>query len=200
MAFCFRDMKKLTDILYSFPFQLLVMHLRSNLLLIFTWVLLAMTVTGAFGGKFGLRYLFLSPEYLGRVGFWSFYFIGVGFGALVMSWNLTAYLLSAYRFSFLASLGRPFTKFVLNNLIVPVSFAALFLYCQIHFGLYHELNPLETVLWNSLGFLAGLVSLILVISIYFNFTNKDIFNLIKGGQPKVIEGKMAPNLEDDPVI
>lgn len=166
--------KKLTDVLFSFPFQLLVLHLRTNLLLIGVWVLLALIVTGKLGGGFGLRYLFLSPEYLGEVGFLSFFFVGVGYGGLVMSWNLTTYLLDAYRFSFLASLGRPFSKFVLNNLIVPVSFTVLYLYCQIRFGLLHELLPLGEVLWDSVGFLTGFATLMFFLALYFQFTNKDI--------------------------
>ncbi|MEO1263698.1 MAG: patatin-like phospholipase family protein [Bacteroidota bacterium] len=193
-------MKKLTDIFYSFPFQLLIMHLRSNLLLIFTWALLALIVTGGFGGKFGLRYLFLSPEYLGKVGFWSFFYVGIGFGALVMSWNLTTYLLSAYRFSFLASLGRPFTKFALNNMLVPAGFAALFLYCQFQFGTAYELKKTGTVLWDSAGFLVGFLCLVLLISLYFNFTNKDIFSILGTDDKKLKEGKVVPDKEDIPIL
>ena len=193
-------MKKLTDILYSFPFQLLIMHLRSNLLLIFTWALIALIVTGSFGGKFGLRYLFLSPEYLGKVGFWSFFYVGIGFGALVMSWNLTTYLLSAYRFSFLASLGRPFTKFALNNMLVPAGFTALYLYCYFQFGTSYELKSTGEVLLNCIGFLSGFVCLVLLISLYFNFTNKDIFTLLKINERNSIESNIAPNKDDLPIL
>ncbi len=171
--------KKLTDILYSFPFQLLVLHFRSNLLLIGVWMLLALMMIGKFGGGFGLSYLFLSPEYLGEVGFMSFFYVGAGFGGMVVSWNLTTYLLSAYRFSFLASLGKPFAKFVLNNLVVPLSFAVLFLVCQIRFGIWHELMPLGEVLWNSVGFLTGFATLVFVVALYFQFTNKDITSFSK---------------------
>ncbi|MCF8248217.1 MAG: patatin-like phospholipase family protein [Saprospiraceae bacterium] len=176
--------KKLTDILFSFPFQLLVLHLRSNLLLIGVWLLLALVITGKLGGQFGLRYLFLSPEYMGEVGFISFFFVGVGYGGLVMSWNLTTYLLDAYRFSFLASLGKPFAKFVLNNLVVPVAFTLLFLVCQIRFGLLHELQPLGEVLWNSAGFLVGFIMLVLALALYFQFTNKDITSFSNKGKKK----------------
>ena len=194
-------MKKwFTDVIYSFPFQLLVLHLRSNLLLIGTWLLLGMMITGSLGGKFGLRYLFLSPEYVGEVGFMSFFYVGVGFGALVVSWNLTSYLLSAYRFSFLASLSRPFTKFAFNNLIVPLVFVALFLFCQIKFGLYYELHQPGEVIWNSVGFLAGFTTFVLIISIYFNFTNKDIFSLLKRENPQILEGSILPGKEDLPII
>ena len=131
------------------------MHLRSNLLLIFTWAILTLTVTGEFGGKFGLRYLFLSPEYLGHVGFWSFFYLGIGFGALVMSWNLTTYLLGAYQFSFLASLGRPFTKFALNNMLVPAGFVLVFLYCLADFEMTYEMKNMGAVLMHSVSFMLG---------------------------------------------
>jgi hypothetical protein len=166
--------KKLTDVIFSFPFQLLVLHLRSNLLLLGVWLLLVLIITGNFGGGFGLRYLFLSPEYLGEVGFMSFFYVGIGFGALVMSWNLTTYLLNANRFSFLASLGSPFAKFVLNNMVVPLAFAVLFFVCQIRFGLWHELRPLGEVLWDSIGFLTGFATLVFAVALYFHLTNKDI--------------------------
>ncbi len=186
--------------MYSFPFQLLIMHLRSNLLLVLTWGLLAMTITGNFGGKFGLKYLFLSPEYMGKVGFWSFFYVGIGFGAMVMSWNLTTYLLSAYRFSFLASLGRPFTKFALNNMVIPLSFILLYFYCLIQFEVKYEFKEWQDILVNGLSFLSGFITLVLMISLYFNFTNKDIFTLLKPKEKNVREGKMAPDKEDLPIL
>lgn len=188
--------KKLTDVLYSFPFQLLVLHLRSNLLLVGVWLLLALMVTGKFGGGFGLRYLFLSPEYLGEVGFMSFFYVGVGFGALVMSWNLTTYLLNAYRFSFLASLGSPFAKFVLNNMLVPLAFAALLLACQISFGIWHELRPLGEVLWDSVGFLTGFATLVFAVAMYFYFTNKDITSFEQKKQRKKLSKRRSSVVED----
>ncbi|MEZ4954954.1 MAG: patatin-like phospholipase family protein [Saprospiraceae bacterium] len=193
-------MKKLTDILYSFPFQLFIMHLRSNLLLIFTWIVLTMIIAGNIGGKFGLQYLFLSPEYMGKVGFWSFFYVGIGFGAMVMSWNLTTYLLSAYRFSFLASLGRPFTKFALNNILVPGGFTLLYLYFYFQFGTTYELKSTGEVLLNCAGFLMGFLCLVLLISLYFNFTNKDIFSLLKINEANKIEGKIAPHKDDLPIL
>ncbi|MFQ5445342.1 MAG: patatin-like phospholipase family protein [Saprospiraceae bacterium] len=194
--------KKLTDVLYSFPFQLLVLHLRSNLLLLAIWLTLGLFLTGNLGEKFGIRYLFLSPEYLGHVGFWSFFFVGFGFGALVMSWNLSVYLLSAYRFSFLASMARPFTKFAINNMVIPTAFAVLFLYCQIRFGLYYELRQGSEVALDSLGFLIGFATLVGTIALYFHFTNKDIFSLVKPKKKEagLFEKAMAPGEGDHPVI
>ena len=76
---------------HSFPAQLLVLHLRSNLLMLTIWTILALFVTGDLALKFGLRYLFLSPEYLNEVGFWSFFYLGVGYGVFIMNWNWTNY-------------------------------------------------------------------------------------------------------------
>ncbi len=192
--------KKLTDIFYSFPFQLLMLHLRNNPLLLFIWVVLALIVTGGIGQKFGLRYLFLSPEYLGDVGFLSFFFVGFGFGVLTVSWNLSIYLLNAYRFSFLASLSRPFTRFTFNNMVIPFSFLALFLFCQIRFGLYYEFQDVARIIWNSVGFLTGLTTLILSVSLYFYFTNKDIFKLLKGQSTEPSSDAITPGRGDIPVL
>ncbi len=166
------------DIFYSFPFQLLILHLRSNLILLAIWIVLALFIAGDLAFSFGLKYLFLSPEYLGKVGFWSFFFLGFGFGAMLMSWNLTTYLLSAQFFPFLASLARPFTKFCINNFLVPAAFIVLFFICLVNFEIHYEsLTGLEA-LKNSLAFLFGIASLVLLIAAYFNYTNKDILSYV----------------------
>ena len=130
--------KRISDIFYSFPVQLLVLHLRNNLLLIGIWILLALLMTGTVGRLFGIRFLFLAPEYLEQVNFISFFFLGVAFGGFFITWNLTTYLLDAHHFPFLASLARPFTKFCLNNFIVPLFFVVTYFYYSIHFQWYYE--------------------------------------------------------------
>ncbi len=167
---------------YSFPCQLLLLHLRSNLLLLFTWVFLVLLISGAVGKKFGIRVLFLSPEYLGKVDFWSFFCVGVAFGSFFMTWNLTCYLLEANRFPFLASLGRPFTKFCVNNFLIPLGFFVYYLISQITFGLYYEFSSLSKVLMDSLGFISGIVVLVGCLGVYFNFTNQDILSLERKGR------------------
>ena len=171
--------KTLTDIYYSFPCQLLVLHLRSNLLLLAIWILLALFITGDLALKFGIRFLFLSPEYLHKVGFWSFFFVGAGFGAFAMTWNLTTYLLGARYFPFLASLARPFTKFCLNNLLLPGIFVAIFLGNLIYFEAAFEMSSTTTILVHVFGFLSGILVFVLLISAYFQLTNKDILSYVK---------------------
>lgn len=166
--------RSLSDIWFSFPVQLLILHLRSNLLLIGSWVVLLLMLTGNLGRKLGLQYLFLDPEYLGEVNFWSFFFIGLAYGGFFMSWNLTTYLLSAQYFPFLASLSRPFTKFSLNNALLPLGFFIFYLVIIINFQAGYEKLSLESIFLNGLGLLFGGLTLVSFYSIYFNYTNRDI--------------------------
>ncbi len=178
----------ISDIFYSFPMRLLMLHFRNNLLLITSWILIGLMMTGNLGQMFGIRYLFLAPEYLGTVDFWSFFFLGLAFGGFFMTWNLTTYLLDAHHFPFLASLARPFTKFILNNLIIPLIFLTIYLVYTIRFQSYSELWDSYTIFSNCVGFIFGLSTLILFSAIYFYFTNKDILSFLK------IQGRDTPEM------
>ena len=164
---------------YSFPVQLLVYHLRSNLTLLLLWFTLLLLITGHLGRELGIHYLFLDPEYLGRVNFTSFWLIGLAFGGYLMTWNLTTYLLSAYYFPFLASLSRPFAKFCLNNALLPLLFAGVYLVTLVKFQRFDEYWPVVVIMANCLGFLSGIVVVIMGYFAYFYFTNKDIFSYLK---------------------
>ncbi|MEL6719194.1 MAG: patatin-like phospholipase family protein, partial [Bacteroidota bacterium] len=83
----------LSNIWYSFPVQLLLVHLKYHIILSAIWLLLGSLMTGTFADMYGFKYLFWSPEYMGKVDFWSFFFLGVGFASFMMTWNLTTYLL-----------------------------------------------------------------------------------------------------------
>ena len=180
--------KLLANIFYSFPIQLVILHLRNNLLLILTWILITLLMTGQLGRLFGIRYLFLAPEYLGEVSGLSYFFLGLGFGAFFTTWNLTAYLLDAHHFPFLASLARPFTKFCLNNFIIPLAFLVLYFGHTIYFQTYNEYRDASTVFWHCLSFAIGVGFFVLISSFYFRLTNKDIFSFRKKRK------KTPPNL------
>lgn len=165
---------RLRRIFYAFPVQLLVLHLRSNHLLLSLWAVFFLLISGALARKLGFQYLFLDAEYLGRVNFWSFYFVGVGFGSFFMSWNLTSYLLSAHYFPFLASLSRPFTKFAINNFVLPLGFVLAYLSITVYFQAYYEGLSFREIFLNGLGFLLGTATLVLLYALYFQFTNRDI--------------------------
>jgi len=162
------------SIFYSFPVRLFTLHLRSNLLLLGMWLLLLALLSGKLGRKLGSQYLFLNPEYLGEVNFWSFFLLGAAFGGFYMTWNLTTYLISAHRFPFLATLSRPFIKFCINNLILPLVFFVSYLGLIIYFQVYHQDTGLQETFIKCLGFLSGALVLLWLYLLYFRLTNRDI--------------------------
>ena len=136
---------------YAFPIQLLLLHIRSNLLLLSLWFFLLLLMSGSLGRRLGLQYLFLDPEYLGKVDFLSFYIVWLALGGFFMSWNLTTYLLTAQYFPFLASLARPFTKFSINNLVLPLAFGLFYLLLIGYFQDQYQSWPLSQIIWDLLA-------------------------------------------------
>ncbi len=176
--------ERIKNTIYSFAVQLMVLHFRNNHLLLLFWLLLTATATGSLGKRFGLKFLLLNPEYMGRVSFYSFFWVGLAFGGFLMAWNMTIYIVNSYRFPFLASLNRPFTKFCVNNALLPLAFVITYLICVIQFQWYNEIAPFSTILLYCIGFLLGLASMLGIISFYFQVTNKDILNFRKIKRPK----------------
>ncbi len=159
---------------FSFPVQLFGLQLRQNHLLLTLWVLLALLIADRLAAKFGIKYLFLEPEYNGVVGPMSFFLVGIGLGGLIMTWNLTSYLLSARYFPFLATLSRPFGKYCINNGLLPVAFLGFYAW-RLRDFLQDELNYGSGQLAATFGsLLTGIAVVIAVYVLYFRFTNKDI--------------------------
>lgn len=187
--------QRLLDIYYSFPVQLLRVHFRSNLLFVVLWLVLVLMMSGQLGQRVGLLFLFLDPEYLGRVNFWSYLFVGIAFGSFFMSWNLTIYLLNAHHFPFLASLSRPFTKFCINNGLLPLAFFVYYLGMIVFFGKSFEGLSFQTILIHCSGLICGVILLVAVLSVYFSATNHDIFYYVRRKRmphPYQESGHIAP--------
>ncbi|MDX1911112.1 MAG: patatin-like phospholipase family protein [Saprospiraceae bacterium] len=191
-------MTTLRQIYFSFPLRLLVLHLRSHLILLILWFILAGFTTGLFGRFFGMHYLMLTPEYHGKVNFWSFFLTGLSFGGLVMIWHLTTYLLCSNRFPFLATLGAPFTKYCLNNSLVPLGFLAVWLVCTTWFQWHDELTSTAEIGSNIAGFLSGTVVITGLLSAYFHLTNKDIASLNWTPRPgaRLLFSQRLPSVRD----
>ncbi|MBN8680926.1 MAG: hypothetical protein J0M29_22065 [Chitinophagales bacterium] len=170
-------MPLLLQIYYSFPVRLLVLHLRSHLILLVVWTILVAFSAGLAGRFFGMHYLMLTPEYHGQVNFLSFLISGIAFGGLVMIWHLTTYLLCSNRFPFLATLGAPFTKYCLNNSLVPLGFLAVWLTCTTWFQWHDELTSSAEIVWNIAGFILGTLITTGLFAAYFHLTNKDLYNI-----------------------
>ena len=143
-------------------------------MLLSLWVVLLLMMSGSLGRRLGLQYLFLDPEYLGEVNSLSFYIVGLALGGFFMSWNLTTYLLTAQHFPFLASLKRPFTKFSINNLLLPLAFGLFYLLLIGFFQQHYQGLSLLRNLLHLAAIVLGSLTLALGYSLYFRFTNRDI--------------------------
>lgn len=186
---------------YSFPIRLLVLHFRSHLVMVMLWIILTLLITGQVGRGMGIHYLMLTPEYCGEVGFLSFFITGMSLGAFFMIWNLTTYLLCADRFPFLATLSAPFTKFSINNGLIPATFLLIYLGADIWFQAHDELIARGEIVWNVTALLAGALAFILILAGYLYFTNKDIAAFLRPGKfvPRpggrlLVPGRRMPTL------
>jgi hypothetical protein len=169
--------KAFTRLFYSFPIQLVIVLLKKNQILLFYWIFLFGWITDSFSKTFGIPYLFLDPEYMGTVGFTSFFIMGFTTGSFVMVYNISSYIVNGFRFPFIATLSKPFLKYSMNNFIVPVLFVLTYLYFLIDFQLNNEYRSLWTVFTQVMGFLSGFTLIILFTLTYFFRTNKDIVHM-----------------------
>ncbi len=164
-------------IFYSFPAQLAVMLLKKNQLLLIYWLLLIGFVTSIIGNRFGIPYLFLDAEYMGTVGFISFFITGLAFGIFYMAFNITSYMLNSFRFPFLASLYKTFEKYSLNNSVIPAVFYLVYVICVIRFQMFYQLKSFLESLYCVAGLISGTSIVVFLTIKYFRHTNKDIYKL-----------------------
>lgn len=171
-------------ILFSFPVQLFLLHLRKNLALLLVWLVLLGIILEQFGVVLGIPFLFLDPEYLHQVSWLSFFLMGVGLAILTMAFHMTTYIVDGRQFRFLAVVPKPFIHFCINNSIVPLLFYLIYIVKFIIFQLDNDLSSDWEVVKYYLGFTLGsLVSYGLIFG-YFTFTNKDFFILFAGNLDK----------------
>lgn len=153
------------------------MAFKKNQLLLMYWVILGGFVTSSFGKKFGVPYLFLDPEYIGSVGFISFFLMGLSLGIFMMAFNISSYMLNSFRFPFLASLYKTFEKYSYNNIVLPLIFLLLYIICIIRFQYSSQLQNFGAIALQIVGLLSGITVVIYGTLKYFQLTNKDIYKL-----------------------
>jgi hypothetical protein len=164
-------------IIYSFAIQLVVMHIKKNQLMLLYWLLLFGFVSQSFSKRFGIPYLFLDPEYLGKVNIISFFIVGVACGVFIMAFNISSYILNSFRFPFLASLSKSFQKYTFNNFIIPLLFIILYVAEVVYFQYFSQFKTPWEIAVNISGFLSGIFLVVLFTLRYFLLTNKDIYKL-----------------------
>lgn len=185
---------------HFFPVQLLLLHLRKYQVLLLFWIALFATVSGGFAQAFGAVSLFLAPEYLGRVSFYSTFILGFSMSVFVMSWNITTFILHSKRFKFLATTTQPFFKYCLNNSIIPLSFLIYLLAREIWYQKYNEQSDAATILLLIEGFLTGYLLCIFISFFYFFNADRTILRSMQrkmGGTKKILYQIMTKEAQVD---
>lgn len=180
-------MKRLSQLYFSFPVQLLIRHFKNNQSILASWILIILVVTQNFGKVFGIPYLFLDPEYLDKVGFFSFFIVGITFGGFIAAFHVTCYILYGSRYSFIGVLENPFNKFSINNSILPFGVLVTYTISIIRFQLGNEFSSAWNITLMISGFLAGVMFILGLLYTYFKWTNKDIFKFLSGEVDKTLK-------------
>jgi hypothetical protein len=168
----------LERVFHFFPVQLFFTNLKRNQVLVLCWVVLFAMATGSFGKYLGIPYLFLDPEYLNKVNFTSFFIIGLVTAGFTTAFHITCYISDGHRFTFIGTVARPFTKFSMNNSLIPLTFLITYVSEIIAFQLNNEFSTPSLIAKDVAGFLSGFVVMTLVLFTYFWLTNKDIFRYV----------------------
>lgn len=170
----FKSRPILRRIVYFFPIQLLLVQFKKNHIVMLFWLILFGIVTKQLATKYGIPYLFLDPEYLNKVNWVSYLIIGFSIGGFIMAFNISSYVMNAFRFPFLATLSNPFLKFCLNNFILPSVFIIVYCVQIIKFQHQDQLADSFTIFTEVISFLGGILLFVFLSITYFFSANKDI--------------------------
>lgn len=166
--------EKFNQIWFSFPIQLLLLHIKRNHFLLIFWFILFGIINQWFFTKYGIHTLFTTPEYLGNSDIFAYGILGAALGGFIMAFHLYTYVTHGFRFRFLLSVSRPFFKFSLNNFVIPMAFYINFLILST--GEQIEMNGgklTAEVILNLTTFSFGMFAFIGLTFLYFLSTNKD---------------------------
>lgn len=180
----------LTKISEFFPFHLLFSHVRYNLIMLLYWAFLFAVINNQLGQGLGLPYLFLSPEYMGHTSSLAFLFLGVGIGGFIMAYHIYSYIQIGPRYSFIATLYRPFYKFLLNNSLIPFAFMINISVNIYLFQKGSQYVDTAEIMFFILSLNGGALGFVILSLLYFIPTNKDLFK-ITGKKQEEFHGKSS---------
>ncbi len=160
------------------PIRLLFSQIKRSHVLLISWFLLFALITNQLGKYLGIPSLFLDPEYLNKVNFLSFFIMGVVIAGYTTAFHITCYIVDGFRYNFLGSLPKPFTKFSINNSLIPVIFLLVYLFNIVLYQRRHEDAGVTDIIEALSGVIIGFVVMLYILYSYFWLTNKDIFKVI----------------------
>ena len=161
-------MLKILRSIYRFlPVQLFLLHFRKYQLLLIFWVILFASISGHFASHYGAASLFLSPEYLGKVGFGSMFFLGCGMAVFFMSWQISTYIIHSTRIPYMGVIRHSFLLYCLNNIVLPLGFVIYYSFVNVGYHRHFEHASLGDVLILQVGLYTGLLFMLLISFGYF---------------------------------
>jgi len=162
------------------------MNLKKNQIIVLFWILLFGFILLDWGKLFGIPYLFLDPEYQGKVNARSLFILGLGFGIFNASFQITCYILDSERFRFLAGTRNAIFRFLFNNSALPIAYVAVFFWQFWHFQVERGLEtPFEAALEGT-SFVGGFLWIQLFAIFYFRIVqSKHMLSL-----SKFVDGKL----------
>lgn len=181
----------------SFPVKLLLLHIKKHLYLNFVWLLLFLILFESLGKQYGVPLLLLDPELFGKVNFLSFFVVGIAMGGFMMTWNVCVYILDVSKFDFIVYVSKPFTRFVLNNTILPLIFTIVYVIKIFLFQSHQGLQGSFHIFLHIVGLILGNICMIILYSIYFIFFAEDIKTFIEKLSNKSKENLERKNIKLD---
>lgn len=170
-------LKILEGVRTFFPINLLFSQVKYNLVVLFYWIFLFGIINGTLGVGIGLPFLFLSPEYLGLSSYLAFFILGASIGGFIMAYHIYSYIQIGPKYSFIATLSRPFYKFSLNNSLIPLIFIINLCINVYDFQKSQEFTS-EYEVYGLIGAMVGGIALFILFALlYFFPTNKDLFKI-----------------------
>ncbi|MBI2270518.1 MAG: hypothetical protein HYU69_09210 [Bacteroidetes bacterium] len=179
--------------IFSFSIQLLMVHIKKNLTLMIFWAIMFGFVTEHVAPRYGVPYLFLSPEYFDRINFLSYFIVGFACGGFIMAFNISSYIMNGYRFPFIATLYNPFFKYCTNNSVIPALFIATYIYNIFRFQLSEQVYSTFQIIILIAGLIAGIVTFIILSTSYFFTINKDIYKMFGVRGQDTAKETLRPN-------
>jgi ABC-type multidrug transport system fused ATPase/permease subunit len=172
--------KVLKSIFYFLPVQLVLLHARKYQLLLGFWLILLATITGHFASHFGAASLFLAPEYLGSISFFSMFLMGCAMCVFIMMWHITTFIVHSKRMPYMGATRHAFVVYSINNSVIPLAFLLFYSVVTIRFQHYGEHSSLGQVLLLQAGFYLGILVVTLVSFAYFFRVSRDFFKTLFG--------------------
>jgi hypothetical protein len=160
-------LKLLRAVYYFLPVQLLLLHFRKYQLLLLFWLILLASVSGKFASHYGATGLFLSPEYMGKVGFSSMFLTGCGMAVFFMSWQICTFIIHSKRIPYMGVIRHSFLLYCLNNLLLPLFFLITYSVMSIKYHIKNEHAGTHEILMQQAGLYCGLLLMIVLSFEYF---------------------------------